>query len=117
MPLLELEAELTRTWSLRFYLDAVRVDVDSERFQEGDELFVLIDADALLDGVDLGDLLALLDGEDLLLELVDNLVGAVRIYADPTPGDGELSDQERAPENIIATLSLVGEPQAELDSE
>lgn len=117
MPLLELEAELARTWRLRFFVDGVRADVDAARFSEGGEIFVLIDVDALLDGVDVGDVLAWLEGEEVLMQLVNNLVAAVRVYADPTPGDGELSPQERTPENIIATLSLIGEPQAELDSE
>jgi hypothetical protein len=118
--ILEITAELAQRWRLRFFAPALQVHVDPERFSQGDEFFLLISLDALLAQIDPALLLALLDGEDspeLVTRLVENLLGAVKIYVDPTPGDGALTAQERVPENIVATLSIVGEVQVELGRE
>ncbi len=106
----ELELDLLEDIGIRVNverLDLLQEAADNEDIQL--EAVAVFEIDDLIDNLELTDLVELLTNpsDELTAEVLENLANSIQVYLDPTPGDGELTEEERVEANLFATFEIL----------
>lgn len=120
-PLLAVEAAVDQSKTVRVEIwadEGMRITIDEPaRLEQSQDVYFILGLDRLLDSIEFRQRLASEDSVTFSnrpsaspatsAQVGANFINAARIYLDPTPGDGELSEAERTSENVIGRALLL----------